>query len=269
MLLSEPFQFNVPLPLQYKKNLAVQNYTVGESSKQHMPDQNTENHAEALEVQNHIFAELSEQQILNNHRENHVETMAGIADLWNPLNHMVEAARKEEPHKSAEENVAKPTVINLFGNKVYLSNVGESGTMSKVPGNERDSKPPSVDESGNMSKVPGNETESIPKSDKKSSNDPKIPDNENDSIAGPSTSARPRRSRGVQEKKLAFLEDLNLPPLPPPPSPPALPAPPSPPALPAPPAPPAPEQALVDGNSNNFDARSIPIWFTLLASVDQ
>ncbi|GLT78667.1 hypothetical protein SLA2020_501950 [Shorea laevis] len=247
----------------------MQNYTVGESSKQHMPDQDKENHAEALEVQNHTIADSSEQQILNSRRENHVETVAGIADLWNPLNHLVEAASKEEPHKSSEVNVAKPTVINLFGNKVYLSNVGESGKMSKFPGNERDSKPPSVEENGNMSKVPGNETDSISPSVKISGNDPKIPGNENDSMTGPSTSARPRRSRGIQQKKIAFLEDLNLPALPPPPSPPALPPPPSPPALPPSPAPPAPAQALADGNSNNFDAISIPIWFTLLASVDQ
>ncbi|XP_017974771.1 PREDICTED: E3 ubiquitin protein ligase DRIP2 [Theobroma cacao] len=160
---------NLSSPETYSKiaQNSRQNFTVGESSKQHAPDRST---AEALEEK---------------------------ADLWKPLNHLVEAASKTKPNKvNSQGSIAKPAP-HAPDNEVNLLTVKECGTGSNIPSKQNDSAPE------------------------------------------PSTSARPRRSRGTQQKREAVSERLNI-----------------------------PAQAVVD-SSNKYDGRFSPIWFSLVASKSQ
>ncbi|XWS53874.1 hypothetical protein CRYUN_Cryun10bG0037800 [Craigia yunnanensis] len=121
-----------------------QDFSVGESSKQHVLDRSTESIAEALEEK---------------------------ADLWKPLNRLVEAASKTKPNKvNSQGNTVKPAP-HAHDNEVNLPDI--------------------VKECGNGY----------------GSN---VPSKENGSMPEPATSVRPR-SRVIRQKREAVSERLNIP----------------------------------------------------------
>ncbi|XP_021290821.1 E3 ubiquitin protein ligase DRIP2-like [Herrania umbratica] len=102
-------------------------------------------------------------------------------------------------------------------------------------------KPNKVNSQGSIAKpaphAPGNEVNLL--NVKECGTGSNIPSKENDSTPEPSTSARPRRSRGIRQKREAVSERLNI-----------------------------PVQAVVD-SSNKYDGRFSPTWFSLVASKNQ
>ncbi|XP_044484894.1 E3 ubiquitin protein ligase DRIP2-like isoform X2 [Mangifera indica] len=108
-------------------------------------------------------AETSNQRTPDKDTEENTETLDGKADLWKPLNFLVDAASKTKSNKSnSQTSVAKTEFADANDNKRLLK--------------------AKVKECGNATK--GN-------------------DNENDAIPGPSSSGKPRKSQGRPKKAAA------------------------------------------------------------------
>ncbi|XVF28707.1 hypothetical protein REPUB_Repub15cG0053200 [Reevesia pubescens] len=85
--------------------------------------------------------ESSKQHVLDRRNESIVEALEEKADLWKPLSRLVESATKTKPNKvNSEGNTAKPA-SHAHDNEVNLPTVKECGNGSNVPSKENGSTP--------------------------------------------------------------------------------------------------------------------------------
>ncbi|XP_011030582.1 PREDICTED: E3 ubiquitin protein ligase DRIP2-like [Populus euphratica] len=146
--------------------------------------------------QNSSTAESPKQHKPNKVAEDGVKPCKGKADFWKPLNCSVEASSKTKSNKSELQEI--------------LVQIKKLDAQEKAQ-----SLKTSVKEHGDKSKVNGEES---------------------NLTASPSVSVKPRRLQGMQQKRAAPSEGLNI-----------------------------PAQTIVDANSK-CDTRFSPIWFSLVAS---
>ncbi|KAJ0093593.1 hypothetical protein Patl1_25235 [Pistacia atlantica] len=88
-------------------------------------------------------AETSNQRTADKDTEENTDTLDGKADLWKPLNFLVEAASKTKSSKSnSRASVVKTAFTNANDNERLLkAKVKECGNASKGHGNEKDAIP--------------------------------------------------------------------------------------------------------------------------------
>ncbi|KAA8548743.1 hypothetical protein F0562_000427 [Nyssa sinensis] len=199
------------------------------------------------ETQSSSAAESSEQHISNQSTEPSAEPLEGIADLWKPLNCLVEAAGITKSNKSNKSN-PQGSVGKSASSSIRFDEEHEpkSKGKSKVHDDENGSTPARGkskvhdDENGSTSargksKVHDDENGSISARGKS-----KVPDDENGSTPAPSILAKSKKTQGDRQKSRVASEGPSI-----------------------------PAQAVVDAASNRWRRRVIPIWFTLVPSENQ
>ncbi|KAA8548739.1 hypothetical protein F0562_000423 [Nyssa sinensis] len=145
------------------------------------------------------FSESSEQHISNQSTEPSAEPLEGIADLWKPLNSLVEAAGITKSNKSNPQgSVGKSASSSI---RFDGEHVPKSKGKSKVHDDENGSTP-----ARGKSKVHDDENGSISAHCKS-----KVRDDENGSTPAPSILAKSKKTQGDRQKSAVASEGPSIP----------------------------------------------------------